>query len=114
MRPGLREPRVLPTVHRPMFPLTVIRVAALHVPPGRRDELLVFIHGDGIRRHRKRTADGHPVQRLFERRRAALGARRPLLESTRGQYRHARTRRTVAHHRAGVWGGWGWDRPPRR
>ena len=58
MRSGLSESRVLPIVLRPMFPLALVRVAALHVPPGSRDEFVEFIHGHGIRRHGKRTADG--------------------------------------------------------
>ncbi len=56
MRSGLCEPRVFPTVLGPMLPLTVVRVAALHVPAGSRDEFLKFIHRHGIGRQGKRTA----------------------------------------------------------
>src|ERR1700682_4012444 len=100
MRSGLYESRVFPTVRGPMFPLAVVRVAALHFSPSSRDEMVEFIHGDGIRRHRQRTADGHPTHRNFERRRAALSASRTLFESTRGQHRHDGTRRAVADLRA--------------
>src|SRR5882724_9372911 len=103
MRSGLSESRAFPIILRPMFPLAVVRVAALHVPPGRRDELVEFIHGDYIRRHGKRTADDHPVLRPCEGHGAALGRSRTLFESTRGQHRHGGTRRAVADFRAWIW-----------
>src|SRR5579859_7111413 len=99
MRSGLSESWVFPVVLRPMFPLALVRVAALHVPSGGRDEFLEFIHRHGIRRHGKRTADRHPMLRLCECE-AALGSIRTLIESTRGQHRHGGTGRAVADRRA--------------
>src|ERR1700722_18982071 len=101
MRSGLHEAGILPTAFGPMLPLTVVDIAALHVPPGRRDEGTEFIQGDGTRGHGERTPDGHPVQRLLEGSGATVGAGRSLLESPLRQYRQARTRRAVADDRAG-------------
>ena len=100
MHSGLRETRGLPAALGPMLPAIVVRVAALHVAPGRRDELLEVIHGNGIRRHRQRAANVHPVQRFVECRGVALAGRRTLLETAGGQHRHGRTRRAVVNHGA--------------